>query len=150
MKNNIIKWGVVAIAVLAIIGVISSGFILRAKQKELDKHLIELNMSELKEKIENKDTFILVITQTTCSHCMDFKPKIENVANKYKLTIYYIETNLLSKEETTNFKKYISYTGTPTTVFILNGKETTVANRLNGSVEEQKIIDKLKSNGFID
>ncbi len=110
----------------------------------------ELKYKEVIEKMDNEESFVLLLSQTTCSHCMDFKPKIENVANKYKLNIYYIETNLLNKEETQKFKTYISYTGTPTTVFILNGKETTVANRLNGSVEEQKIIDKLKSNGFID
>lgn len=110
----------------------------------------ELKYKEVIEKIENKESFVLLLSQTTCSHCMDFKPKIENVANKYKLNIYYIETNLLNKDQASKLKTYISYTGTPTTIFILNGQETTVANRLNGSVEEQKIIDKLKSNGFID
>lgn len=110
----------------------------------------EIKYKEVIEKIENKESFVLMLSQTTCSHCLDFKPKIENVANEYKINIYYLETNLLSKKENADFKKYISYSGTPTTVFIIEGSEKTVANRLNGSVPENKIIDKLKSNGFIE
>ena len=80
---------------------------------------------------------------------MSYKPTVEKVSKNYKLTIYYLETNLMSKKESEKFKKYITYSGTPTTVFIIDGEEKTVANRLDGAVEESKLIEKLKSNGFI-
>ena len=35
--------------------------------------------------LENKENFILLLSQTTCTHCMDFKPKLKKVANKYKM-----------------------------------------------------------------
>ena len=110
----------------------------------------EIKYDKVIEKINNKESFVLVLSQTTCSHYIEYKPKVEEVANKYKLTIYYLETNLLSKKEAKEFKEYITYSGTPTTVFIKNGEEKTVANRIDGTVEESKIIEKLKSNGFID
>ena len=75
---------------------------------------------------------------------------VNKVSKKYKLYTYYIEVNLLNDEERQGLKNIISYDGTPTTVFIFDGTEKTAANRLDGSVSEEKIIAKLKSNGFIE
>ena len=54
--------------------------------------------------MENKDSFVLLLSQTTCSHCMDFKPKLERVAKNYKLVVYYMETNLLDEDVYDSFK----------------------------------------------
>lgn len=110
----------------------------------------ELKYDEVIEKVENKDSFVLLISQTTCTHCISYKPKLEEVANKYKIDIYYIESNLLNDEERDKFTSYINFSTTPVTVFIKNGEETTVANRINGDASKDKIEKKLKSNGFID
>lgn len=112
-------------------------------------YLQEVKYKEVMEKIDNKESFVLLLSQTTCSHCMDFKPKLEKVANKYKVNIYYIEVNLFDEDETKEFKSKFSFDGTPTTIFIINGEEKTAANRINGDVSTEKIIIKLKSNGFI-
>ena len=37
-----------------------------------------------------------------------------------------------------------------TPILILDGEEKTSANRINGDASKEKIINKLKSNGFID
>lgn len=110
----------------------------------------EIKYKEVIEKIENDESFILVVSQTTCSHCTSYKPKIEKVANKYKINIYYIDVDLLSEEEDKEFSSYISYDGTPATIFIKNGEETSVATRINGDASTEKIERKLKSNGFIE
>lgn len=141
-KNKIYILASICFILLIIFGILNI--------KDKKSYFKEIKYDKVIEKIDNKESFVLVLSQTTCSHCMDYKPKVESVANEYKLTIYYLETNLLSKKETEKFKKYITYTGTPTTVFIINGEEKTVANRIDGSVAESKIIEKLKSNGFID
>lgn len=118
--------------------------------KDQKQYLIEIKYDKLMEKINNKEDFVLLLSQTTCEHCMDFKPKLNKVSKKYKLYTYYIEVNLLNDEERQGLKNIISYDGTPTTVFIFIGTEKTAANRLDGSVSEEKIIAKLKSNGFIE
>ena len=49
------------------------------------------------------------------------------------------------------FNNLISFDGgTPVTIFIKNGEEKTTATRIEGDVSTDKIIDKLKKNGFID
>ena len=56
---------------------------------------------------------------------------------------------MLNEEESAELKKHFSFSGTPTTVFVIDGDEKTAATRINGDVSEEKIISKLKSNGFI-
>ena len=114
------------------------------------EYLTEIKYDEVMNKIEKKENFVLLLSQTTCSHCAAYKPKLSKVANKYKITIYYLETDLLNEDETKTLKKQFSFNGTPTTVFVNDGEEKTAANRINGDVSEEKIISKLKSNGFID
>ncbi len=112
-------------------------------------YLKEIKYNEVMDKIEKKESFVVLLSQTTCTHCMDFKPKLEKVANKYKVSIYYLETDLLTEEEHNELKTHFSFSGTPTTVFITDGEEKTAANRINGDVSEEKIVSKLKSNGYI-
>ena len=102
------------------------------------------------QKINDKETFVLLISRTTCTHCMDFKPKLEKVAKQYNLEIFYIDVDLISDEEDAEIKKYFNYDGTPSTIFVVDGYERTAANRISGDVAEEKIIAKLKSNGYIE
>lgn len=114
-------------------------------------YLNKIGYDEIIEKIENKEDFVLLISQTTCSHCANYKPKLKDVANEYKLNVYYIDVDLLEEEEYNNLNSYLSFktAGTPVTLFLLNGEEKTVANRIKGDSSKDKIIKKLKSNGFI-
>ena len=77
----------------------------------------EISYDEIMEKIENKEDVVLLISQTTCSHCISYKPKLRDVANKHKLNIYYIDVDLLEEDQLKELKSKISYTGTPVTVF---------------------------------
>lgn len=114
-------------------------------------NLIELNYNELKSKIENKEDFVVCISRTTCSHCNNYKPKLRNVANKYKINIYYTDIDKYTKTDLEKFNNLISFDGgTPVTIFIKKGEEKTTATRIEGDVSTDKIIDKLKKNGFID
>lgn len=110
----------------------------------------EISVDEIMEKIENKEDVLLLISQTTCTHCISYKPKLEEVANEHKVEIYYIDVDLLSEEESTELKSKVNYSSTPVTVFLKNGEETTAANRINGDASKDKILKKLKNNGFID
>ena len=140
-KKNVIILVIVCLIVL--VGAVVADIILGKS------YLNEIKYDKVMEKVEAKDSFVLLLSQTTCSHCMDFKPKLARVAKNYKVNIYYLETNLLSEDESKELKEHFNFTGTPTTVFVINGEEKTAANRINGDVSEEKIISKLKSNGFI-
>lgn len=115
-------------------------------------YLEEIKYEELIEKLDNKEDMVLLISQTTCTHCISYKPKLKKVANEYKINVYYIDVDLLEKEEYNDLNSRLSFatSGTPLTLFLKDGEESTVATRIKGDASEEKIVKKLKSNGFID
>ena len=48
--------------------------------------VLNIDLTGLKEKIDNKEKFVLVITQTGCSHCMAYLPVLDEIGKDYKLT----------------------------------------------------------------
>lgn len=142
-KKNII---IILILILAII----LGYIFINNNKKTGD-IIELNYIEVKEKVINKESFILVITQTTCSHCATYKPKLKEVAKDYNINVYYISLDLEKDADKRAFLKEFNFNGaTPTTIFIKKGTEDSVLNRLVGDVSEKKIVEKFKKMGFIE
>ncbi len=138
------------IAIIIIIILIILLFIVLINRITNKSQFYELTYSEVMEKINNKDSFVLCITSTICSHCEAYKPKLKKISSRYNVDIYYIDINLASKEEQKEFSSLLSFDGTtPTTLFLINGEETTTSNRLIGEVSIDKVVTKLKSNGFI-
>ena len=135
---------------LLIIGIILTLSILSVLLLPKEKNLINLNYTEILEKIENKEDFVLCVSASECIHCKEYKPKLKKVAKEYEITIYYTNTDSFTDEEYKQFKKDFSFDGgTPTTIFFKNGEEKTTASRINGNVKIEKIISKFKNNGFI-
>ena len=116
-----------------------------------NSNLIELDYHNLENKINNKESFVVCISRTTCSHSNDYKPKLRKIANKYDIKIYYTDVDLYDINDLEDFSSKISFDGsTPITLFIKNGEETTTATRIEGDISMEKTIDKLKKNGFIE
>lgn len=108
-----------------------------------------ISFDELKEKMDNKESFILEVIQTDCSHCKEFSPRFKKVLKENDLTAYQIDTQKLSKDEKKEFDSIIYVSGTPTVVFIKDGKETETYYRISGAVSNNKVIEKLKKAGYI-
>ena len=137
------------IVLVVIVLVAALAFIFLSKNMQADG-VKSINISELKEKIDNKDSFVLVITQDGCSHCKSYLPTLRKIANKYNITFYDISQTNLSNEDKTYLKNVANIDGTPTTVFIENGEEKSTTNRLVGNVPEYRVIEKLKAIGYIN
>lgn len=114
------------------------------------KSIEDIDLATLKAKIDNKEKFVLVVTQTGCSHCMAYLPVLEEVGEEYKLTFYDINMTNLSDDEKTEFNKLVRISGTPTTIFYTNGEEESTTARLVGEKTKDKIINRLKSEGYIN
>ena len=142
MKKNLI-------IICTVIFVIILGILLFVNGKSSKYGLLELKYDDVIEKFNNKEDFVLVISQTTCAHCISYKPILRSVSKKYKIKTYYIDVDLLNDKETEELKKYVSYSDTPSTLFIKDGTESTRANRIVGEATEEKIVSKLKQNNFI-
>lgn len=114
-------------------------------------NFIKLSYDEIVDKAENKDSFVLCVTATECVHCNQYKPKLKKISNEYDIKIYYADIDNFSDKEYSEFKSKFSFDGgTPVTIFFKDGEEATTATRVEGNVSTEKIINKLKKNGFIE
>ena len=109
----------------------------------------ELSYTKLNEKLENKEDFILMIGATSCTHCDKFKLTLAEVKKRYKVTFYYIDVDKLSSEEESKLKSNFPYTGTPTTVNIINGVEVNSQSRIDGSLDYGVVKKRLIKWGYI-
>ena len=147
MKNENKVNLIIVIVIIILVGGLAFFFLSKNMQTDGVKNI---NISELREKINNKDSFMLVITQDGCTHCKAYLPTIRKIANQYNLTFYDISQTGLNEEDKTFLKNVANIDGTPTTVFIENGEEKTTTNRLVGNVPEYRVIEKLKALGYIN
>ncbi len=141
-KKNII----IILAIIVFIALVS--ILIINNQTNKKGNLISITYKEIQEKVNNKDSFILIVSQTTCSHCANFKPKVKTITKEYGIDVYYIDYDI-EKEQATFLKDFNLDGATPTTLFIKDGKETSLLNRLEGDVSSTKIINSFKKMGFI-
>ena len=144
-KNNIILITAIIILIALII------FLIINSAKNTKGDLIEITYDEIQEKIDNKEDFIIILSQTTCSHCAEYKPTAKQVAKKNNIVIYYMDYDKYKKEIQKKILSDFKFDGgTPTTFFYKEGKETSVMNRLVGTVSESKIVTSLKKLEYIE
>lgn len=123
-----------------------------------EKNLTYINYSEYEELISS-GLHIIVIGQTSCSHCIAIKPALSTVAGDYNLTINYINLTKLSDEEASKLSdslKTIEYNdpdfledgsfGTPLTLIVENGK---VKRYISGERSISQLIREFKKAGLI-
>lgn len=145
--NN--KKGLIVIITLFVI-VLAFILVLVFKNINKENYLIDISYNELKEKIDNEETFVLYIGKEGCSACEDFNPKFKSIINKYKIKTYYLDLAKYSDEEEKYVVKNISFSGTPTVLFMINGKDSLNSDtKIVGNISEDKIITKLKNRGYI-
>lgn len=111
---------------------------------------IEITYDEFKQKIENKESFPLFVGSSECSHCDDYKITLGELTKNYDIDIYYLDVAKMDKDSYYEFLTYVNFGGsTPTTVFITNGVEETVYNRINGALSYSKVEKKFEKAGYI-
>lgn len=113
-------------------------------------NLKTVSFNELSKKLENGDSFFFEVVQDGCSHCANFTPKLKEVLNEYDVIGYQLNLTDLTEENYKTFNSMFDVDGTPTTIFIVNGKEVSLLQRIDGDVSKEKIISKLKTNKYIN
>ena len=150
MKKKFLIFLGIALSLGAIGAIVYASITLNKQQELEDSYLIELSYNELVKKIENKDSFVLVYTQTTCSHCIEYKPILKKTLYKNKLYGYEIVIDKLNTEEKAKLKDIANVSGTPTTIFIKDGVEISTSSRLTGIQTEDKLTNRFKYLGYIE
>lgn len=114
----------------------------------------EISFSELEKMFEKKEDFALFIGSAECSHCQSYKPKLETVIKVNQVKVYYIDISKLSNEEYDTLNKYVTFSGTPYTVFFEDGKlkengDSKTVYTINGDRDIEYIEDVFRKNGYI-
>ena len=109
----------------------------------------EISYEQLKEKLDNQETFVLLLGSDTCSACANYETTMKKVMKDTKIEIFYVNLHTLSEEDYNKVYSKFVVTSTPTTIFIKDGEETTTYNRIVGSADYKTVIDKLKTLGYI-
>lgn len=144
-KNNII-FGIAIILLIIIIVVLIINNLGKSTAT-----LEETTYEQVQKKIEKKEDFILVLSQTTCSHCASYKPTLKEVSKQYDITIYYLDYDNYDEDTISEILEYFNFDGgTPTTFFFKEGKEISIMSRLVGSTSKEKVISALKKYEYIE
>ena len=105
--------------------------------------ITDIEYSKLEELIDNKESFILEVMQTGCSHCEEFTPRFRAILKEENMEAYSINLYNLTEEDAEKFNKLTtSVSGTPTVLYYKDGKET--STRLHGAVNDDKIKEFLE------
>ena len=142
-ENKIFIFAIILL--IAIIAILIINYINTPKKGEL----LQITYSEIEEKIEEEESFVLIISQSTCSHCATYKPKVKVIAEDYGLDIFYMDIDLEDEKDKILDELHLSG-ATPTTLFFQNGKEKSMLNRLEGDLSSKTVIQKLQELGFIE
>lgn len=140
MKIN--KW--VALLLVIIVALI---VVIVVFSEDEGKYIKEINLTELNNKISNKDSFILYVKQTNCEHCKSFSPIFVSALKDSKLSAYSLNMTNLSEDEQKTFDNMFTVEGTPTVLFITEGEEGFL--KIEGEQSKDKIISVFKNTGFI-
>ena len=139
MKN---KWLIGAIFIILILVFLATFF-----SESEDKYITEITYEQLVSKMDKKEKFVLYVKKDGCSACEEFNPKFLSVLRKYNLKVYSLYTDKLDKKNENSFDELVDVTGTPTVLFIEDGKET--MNKIEGLRTEDYIIKKFTNAGYI-
>lgn len=113
------------------------------------KQYIEISYDDMMTKINDEQSFVLVIGSETCSACASYKITMESVMNDTKVDIFYLDINKLSEDNYAKVKSKFVINSTPTTIFFVDGKELTTYDRLVGAVSYEVIIKSLTKYGYV-
>ncbi len=108
----------------------------------------EITLKELEKKIENKESFVLLVSMTSCSHCIMYKPIFSEIINANNIEAYDIDIEPMSPTQYQKLDNLINLDGTPTTIFFKDGVEIE-ESRLVGYQEKDILIASMKKHEFM-
>ena len=143
--------------IVGIVFLVLSLALMFTKNKD-ENHLIEIDYNKYSEIIKEDKYNIILLTSPTCSHCVNYKPYVNLVADENNLTVYDINLNTLDYDQYIEIHdkysvlkdKYDDNNNpgipTPVTIIVKNGEEVT---SILGDIGQKGFTNLLKTNGVI-
>ena len=112
-------------------------------------NLSKLNLEKLNKKLDNKETFILYLTDESDSS-NTLKNTLTSVLKDNNINAFYLNTDKLSSTVQDELKKIIAYEDSNIIIFIKDGSENTVLARITDNyISKEKLTEELKVQGYI-
>ncbi len=106
-----------------------------------------ISVSDLMDKMDNGDEFVVYLGLSTCGSCATYKSVIEEYIKNYDTDFYYVELDNESEEMIELLgEEYLKGIENVPVTFILDGKET--LDRKVGIIEYRALKDFLFENGY--
>ena len=106
----------------------------------------DISYDEYNEKLENKDSFVVLLWQTGCSHCEEFEPVLNDVVNEYDLEVYGLNMANLEPDQAEKVKNKTFISGTPTLVYFKDG---TNEEKMVGKKSKEQLVKFFENIGYI-
>lgn len=154
MKKNNNK----LVNILIIIGIVFlllSLVMMLIKRGNIENRIVDISYDEYSEMIKEDSYKIILLTTKTCSHCKNYKPIVNELANENDLEIYNLELDTLKYEEFMEIhdkysklkEKYnddIPVIPTPVTIITKDGEEIAIELGNIGYTGFMKLLEKTK------
>lgn len=146
---------IIVILLLALFGtliVLTGGGKMKSSKEDIDQSKLSEQVKAWVDATESDEYVVTVLAQTTCSHCIAFKPVIEGLKSEHNFNLYWWEVNELYESNEMDYKAVTeyynlkSYNGTPHT-FITKGGEL-IAEQ-GGELDKDTLLDFLKNKKVI-
>lgn len=100
-KSNLKDKLIDILPIIAILIIVFLVAVMVSNERNISKTMKIHNISfnEYKEKIMEDKFTIILIGRDNCSHCANYKPLVNQVANDYNLDVWYLNTDTLEKDE---------------------------------------------------
>ena len=107
-----------------------------------------ITYKDFKDKVKNKESFVVEVIQTGCSHCEKFQPVFDKFANKYN--IEYVKLNLsnVTGNDGQDLNSKYNIPGTPTILIFKDGMELEEF-KISGEVPTSTLEKTFKKAGYI-
>lgn len=113
------------------------------------RNLSKLNLEKLNKKLDNKETFVLYLTDESDSS-NTLKNTLTSVLKDNNINAFYLNTDKLSSTDQDELKKIIAYENSNIIIFIKDGSENTVLARITDNyISKEKLTEELKVQGYI-
>ena len=148
MKNLFLKYKVAIIVVVLIVLFVLLSLLIEDNSKNIE---MKSNLQEWLVDTKKDEYVVTVLAQTTCSHCIAFKPVMQKVLNENDFNVYWFEVNNFQQQDyQTLIGTYdlTEYEGTPYTFITKNGE--LVAYYSRGAMQEYTLIEFLRENKVIE
>lgn len=105
-----------------------------------------INLETLKEKINNKESFVVYFGNNDENI---LETRLSDIKDEYNITAYKVNTDKISTDEKLAFQTVIDYE-TPSIVFVIDGLDSSKLSHItNTDTTKKQIIARLKDMNFI-